>query len=139
MRQRNRTLIFFATFTCLLLSGCVQKTEYDALQGKLNDATKELTEVRDSLKKSQDQLADLQAHRYTSFNNGGRTWRLDGAKGTTCVLLASDQEWKNPHVKRQSCSCEDFEQLDPTLRDGKPTSAEEVDRFTAEAKRRGCE
>ena len=97
----------------LLLSACVQKTEYDALQRKLADATKELAEANDALKKSQDQLGDLQTHRYQTFNTGGRTWRLDSAKGSSCVLLASDQDWKNVNTKAQSCTCEDLYRDNP--------------------------
>jgi outer membrane lipoprotein-sorting protein len=92
----------------LLLGACVQKTEYDALQTKLDNTTKELTEAKDSLKKSQDQLTDFQSHRYQTLTTGGRTWRLDTAKGSTCVLLASDQDWKNVKNERTELHLQGF-------------------------------
>src|SRR5258708_23601486 len=105
---RRSLLLVFVVSECLSLSACVEKTEYDAVQKKLDDTKKELTETKDSLKKSQDQLADLQTHRYQTFVNGGRTWRLDSAKGTSCILLTSEQDWKSPQTKQQSCGCEDL-------------------------------
>ncbi len=92
----------------LLSRGCEQKSEYEAVREKLEDTTKQLTEAKESLKKSQDQLSDLQAHRYQTFTNGERTWRLDSVKGSSCILLTSDQDWKNGKTKTQSCACEDL-------------------------------
>lgn len=103
----------------------------------LDDARKEAAEAKDSLKKSQDRLTDLQAHRYQTFASGGKTWRLDSVKGSTCVLLASDQEWKNVETKKQSCTCEDFyRDEDLSLESRHP----EVANAAGErAKRLGCE
>jgi hypothetical protein len=105
---RSGLLVVLIISVDLFLSGCVSQTEYDSLQKKLGETSKELSETKDSLKKSQDQLVDLQAHRYQTFTTGGRTWRLDSAKGSSCVLLAADQDWKNAKTKEQSCTCEDF-------------------------------
>lgn len=135
--RKRRLLGALTVFSCVLFSACVQKTEYDALQRKLDSTAQELAEAKDSLKKSQDQLADLQAHRYQTFTTGGRTWRLDSAKGTSCVLLASEQDWRNAKTKEQSCACEDL------FRDTEfPTSPDSTllrQLVEKRAKRLGCE
>jgi hypothetical protein len=92
----------------LFLSGCVEKVEYDALQKKFNDTTKELSEAKDSLRKSQDELTELRAHWYRTYASGGRTWRLDSADGSTCILLTNSEDWKKSETKGQSCPCEDL-------------------------------
>ena len=119
----------------MFVSECVEKTQYDALQKKLDDTTKELSETKSLLKKSQDQLTDLQAHRYQTFMNAGRTWRLDSAKGSSCILLTSNQDWKNGKTMRQSCACEDF------YRDNQIPSieAKSYGAFMKQAKALGCE
>jgi hypothetical protein len=128
-----------------MLSTCVQKTEYDALQRKLDDATKQLAEAKDSLKKSHDQLADLRAHRYQTFTTGAKTWRLDSVKGISCIMLTRDQDWKNVATKRQSCTCEDFyrDTKFPTLEGSKPEQIKQynlrVKLFDERAKHSGYE
>ena len=60
--------------------------------------------------------------------SGGRTWRLDSVTGKTCILLTSDQDWKNPKTTASGCQCEDamndpknaFEVLDVMGCFGKP-------------------
>jgi hypothetical protein len=144
MRQRRLPVALVAS-GCLLLSACVQKTEYDQLQEKLNDATKQLVEVKDSLKKSQEKLGDLLAHRYQTFTSGTKTWRLDTVKGVSCILLATDQDWKNPATKRQNCTCEDFyrDTEYPTIEGSTSEQIkryeERVDIFDKRAKHLGCE
>lgn len=125
----------------------MEKTEFDALQKKLDnatrqldDATRQLSETRDSLKKAQDELTDLPAHRYQSLANGGRTWRLDSATGSTCILLTSDRDWKNSETKAQSCACEDLyrsHENDINLPD--ELFAKRNGSLTREAKKLGCE
>ena len=143
--HHRELLVAPAVFFWLLSSGCVEKTEYDGLQEKLDDAKKQLAETKDPLKKSQDQLTDLQAHRYQTFASGGRTWRLDSAKGSTCVLLASDQDWKSVKTKEESCICEDFYRDNelPTIEGSTPEQVgryeERVKRFADRAKVLGCE
>jgi len=145
---RRSPLVILVISGYLFLSACVEKTEYDALQKKLDDTTKQLgdttkqlSETKDSLKKAQDELTDLQAHRYQTFVSGHRTWRLDSAKGTSCVLLTSDEDWKNIETKKQSCACEDFfrdnEPPDPTNLDNKLYD-EQLETFERRTKRLGC-
>lgn len=41
--------------------------------------------------------------RYQLYRQGNITWRLDTATGKTCVVLATDEEWKKPKVYRNGC------------------------------------
>jgi hypothetical protein len=125
------------TFGCLFLAGCVQKTAYDALQKRFDETAKELGETKDTLKKSEDQLSDLRAHRYEIFTTGGRTWRLDTMKGSSCVMLASDQDWKKVETHKQSCACEDFYRDEEKLLDG--PNPDLTTPLSEKAKRLGCE
>lgn len=97
---------------CLFLAGCeevglIEKPKYDALQQKLNEAQQQLKDAQGELTKAQQQVSECQAHKYQIYTQGARTWRLDSVSGKTCVLLASEQDWKNPKTTESSCSCED--------------------------------
>ena len=101
-----RLCILCATTLFLCLQGCedfgyVEKAKYEELQ-------KQLSTTRDQLAKAQQQLNDLQVHRYEVHHLGYRTWRLDTVKGSTCVLLTTQSDWKNPDTQSQSCQCEDY-------------------------------
>ncbi|MDE3104157.1 MAG: hypothetical protein KGK08_03185 [Acidobacteriota bacterium] len=41
--------------------------------------------------------------RYQLYRQGNLTWRLDTDTGNTCVLFATDEEWKKPRVWRAGC------------------------------------
>jgi hypothetical protein len=98
--------------TCLFLGGCeemgyVEKSKYDVSQEQSKQAQVDLHKAQDDLKKAQQQIADYQAHKYQIYTNGGRTWRLDSVTGKTCVLLTTDEDWKNPKITESGCQCED--------------------------------
>ncbi len=42
--------------------------------------------------------------RYQVHVEGFRTWRLDTATGTICLLLSLEGDWKKPEIEAQSCS-----------------------------------
>lgn len=44
--------------------------------------------------------------RYQQYSRGNRTFRLDTATGSTCVLLATPADWKKPEMAAQSCAQE---------------------------------
>lgn len=46
--------------------------------------------------------------RYREFGNYGRTWRLDTATGKTCLLLASEWDWKHDAKDQVSCAIVDY-------------------------------
>jgi hypothetical protein len=105
---RSASRLLPVLLNILALCSCTTQAKYDSLQRTLDRTAEDLNKTQDALKKSQDQVAELHAHRYEIFPSGGRTWRLDTAQGSLCVLLASDQEWKEQKVKAQSCTCEDW-------------------------------
>src|SRR5664279_4150798 len=92
----------------LCLSACkpdasryVEMKQFDETQRKLRDVQAQL----DDAKK---QLADFQSHRYSLFNQGNKTWRVDSATGGSCIQLAPSSDWKRKEVKEQSCGCTDY-------------------------------
>ena len=42
--------------------------------------------------------------RYQIYNRGYRTFRLDTATGKTCILLATDADWKRLDTQAQNCA-----------------------------------
>ena len=42
--------------------------------------------------------------RYQTFSRGYRTWRLDTATGSSCLLLSTEEDWKNPETAASACS-----------------------------------
>jgi hypothetical protein len=41
--------------------------------------------------------------KYQLYRQGNITWRLDTATGRTCVVFATEEEWKKPQVYRNGC------------------------------------
>lgn len=41
--------------------------------------------------------------RYQLYRQGNITWRLDTDTGKTCIIFATDEEWKKPKVYRNGC------------------------------------
>lgn len=97
-----------AVFLFALLTACVEKSEYDELKRKSEETAKRLAQTQEDLQKAREKIGEFQAHRYETFQNGFRRWRLDTVKGTSCVMLTTDQDWKNKETSRQSCTCEDL-------------------------------
>jgi hypothetical protein len=81
-----------------LLSGCdayVDKAKYD--------------ESQEALRKAREQIAQYQLHRYEIVpGHGIRTWRLDTITGSSCILLSSEADFKNPKTGYDTCECEDI-------------------------------
>jgi hypothetical protein len=40
---------------------------------------------------------------YQLYRQGNITWRLDTDTGKTCIIFATDEEWKKPKVFRNGC------------------------------------
>jgi len=73
----------------------VSAAERDALT-KLDTGTHELV--------AKEELSRLRGvGRFQVIPLGLRAWRLDTATGQTCLLFASDEDWKNEKLKSQSC------------------------------------
>ena len=92
--MRSKLLVLLMPFVGSM--GCVEQSKYAALHD-------ELGKTQEALRKAQGQISRLQAHRYEIFISGG-TWRLDTTTGETCILLASDGNWKKPEYQNQSCA-----------------------------------
>ncbi|MDR3734827.1 MAG: hypothetical protein P4L10_04735 [Acidobacteriaceae bacterium] len=41
--------------------------------------------------------------RYQLYRQGNLTWRLDTDNGHTCIIFATDEEWRKPRVASQGC------------------------------------
>jgi hypothetical protein len=41
--------------------------------------------------------------RYQLYRQGNITWRLDTDTGRTCIIFATNEEWKKPQVYRAGC------------------------------------
>lgn len=41
--------------------------------------------------------------RYQLYRQGNITWRLDTETGRSCVIFATDEEWRKPRVYRTGC------------------------------------
>jgi len=41
--------------------------------------------------------------RYQLYRQGNLTWRLNSDTGQSCILFATDEEWKKPKVYRAGC------------------------------------
>ncbi|MEI9980371.1 MAG: hypothetical protein WDN23_15475 [Edaphobacter sp.] len=41
--------------------------------------------------------------RYQLYRQGNITWRLDTQSGKTCIIFATDEEWKKAKVYRNGC------------------------------------
>jgi hypothetical protein len=41
--------------------------------------------------------------RYQVYRQGNLTWRIDTNTGRSCILFATDEEWKKPKVYRAGC------------------------------------
>lgn len=103
-RRTESFLVLVAVLVSLFFpSSCnryVEKSKYDESQAELAQTKKQLEEA-------QKQVNDLSAHKFSTYQGGSRTWRFDSATGDTCILLASDADWKRKETKEQSCNCAD--------------------------------
>jgi hypothetical protein len=43
------------------------------------------------------------AGRYQLYRQGNITYRLDTSTGQSCIIYATDEEWKNPRVLHDAC------------------------------------
>ncbi len=75
-----------------------QQATRDAQQAA-RDAQAALSQVKSQLELEKSAKPD----RYKIVKEGWRTWRLDSATGTVCLLLASDADWKIPKIAAQGC------------------------------------
>ena len=95
----------------MLLSGCdthVQRSKYENLQKQLAVTKRDLDDAREALENAR---TEAKPGRYQTFREGFRQRRFDTATGTSCILLTTDADWKDPKTKRENCECEDTQKL----------------------------
>lgn len=67
----------------------------------------ESTDTTDSLPADPPEHATFSGSgRFQVYRQGNLTWRLDTANGSTCVLFATDDEWRKPRVYDRACTGE---------------------------------
>lgn len=88
--------------------GYVDKNKLDASEKRVAELQKQLADTTEKLSTNQKSLLDLQSHKYSMFQNGSRTWRLNTVTGDSCIALAPKAEWKNKETRQQSCACTDL-------------------------------
>ena len=49
-------------------------------------------------------LAFAGSGRFQVYRQGSLTWRIDTDTGQTCILFATNEEWRKPQVYRHGCS-----------------------------------
>lgn len=121
MHTRTLALTLLAA---LALTGCedfdvVDKSKYDVVdKSKYVAISKsEYEQLRAAA------LEAKQVGRYQLHRDGYRTWRLDTSTGKSCLLLATEADWKAGAKDQTSCAVEDYlegkrrHDLFPTLYD----------------------
>jgi hypothetical protein len=106
-------LVFMALSGCSSETlGYIDKAKFDANEKKIVELQKQLADANEKLATNQKSLSELQAHKYSMFQNGNRTWRLNTVTGDACIALTSNADWKRKETKEQSCACTDL--FEPT-------------------------
>lgn len=79
----------------------------DELAGKADDEKIKNTELQKELdvaRREVEEAKSAKPDRYKIVKEGFRTWRLDSATGSLCLLLSSDEDWKDPKMAAQGCA-----------------------------------
>lgn len=105
MPSRSLLMLCLALIALVVCAACeIVDDDDEALLQKAKNGQYEL------IKK--DELAELHRQadlgkavgRYQLYRNGYRTWRLDSSTGATCILLTTEEDWKNADTSSQSCA-----------------------------------
>lgn len=97
----RRLVVFLGLLSVFVGSGC---DDY-----QMADKSKEVViskQEYDQLKAAAAQAK--QVGRYQLHRDGSRTWRLDTSTGHSCLLLATEYDWKSSGSSQNSCAGEDF-------------------------------
>ncbi len=98
MRTYALTLALAATY---VLTGCEDMDVVDKSKNVVISKS-EYEQLRAAA------LENKQVGRYQLHRDGLRTWRLDTATGSSCLLLASEADWKGAAKDQESCATEDY-------------------------------
>lgn len=78
----------------------------DYLRSQLATAQQATRDAQAALSQAKSQLElekSAKPDRYKIVKEGWRTWRLDSATGKVCLLLTTDEDWKNPKTAAENC------------------------------------
>jgi hypothetical protein len=84
-------------------SAIVSGPEFADLK-KLRGGEYDLVKKEDLVQLKREAELGRSVGRYQQYSRGYRTWRLDTATGNTCLLLATDSDWKKPDTQASSCA-----------------------------------
>jgi hypothetical protein len=106
-------LFALTAFLLVLMAttACVRQSEYEKADQQLKAVRTQLDAKSKELEDAKTQIDELSQHKFSVYQNGGRTWRFDASTGRTCLMLASETDWKRKGTKDQSCNCMDTMQL----------------------------
>ena len=108
MKGVTATVLMVGLVICLVGCGSyVERSKYEDSQRELQQARAELNQIKSQLKDAHQKLAEASAQKFSTYQNGGRTWRFNSQTGETCILLTSEWDWKNKKTQSQSCDCQD--------------------------------
>ena len=107
MRIKRVAIVIFmlAAFQlgCAGLEIATSQAEVDAVQ-KTRTGQYELLKSDELAQLRKDAEIGKSVGRYQMHQIGVRTWRLDTATGTSCLVLAPESDWKKPETEMQACS-----------------------------------
>lgn len=87
---------------CAGLEIATSQAEVDAVQ-KIRIGQYELIKYDELAQLRKDAEIGKSVGRYQMHQIGFRTWRLDTATGTSCLLLTSEADWKKPETAIEGC------------------------------------
>jgi hypothetical protein len=105
----RRLQALLSCLVLLVLAGC----DVDKIQKANSDDYVLIKKTELEQLKQQAELG-RSVGRFREFRDGIRTWRLDTSTEKTCIMLASDYDWKHDAKNQPSCSFEDYLKQQPT-------------------------
>jgi hypothetical protein len=88
---------------CAGLEIATSQEEVDAVQ-KIRTGQYQLIKNDELAQLKKDAEIGKSVGRFQLHRDGFRTWRLDTATGTSCLMLTIESDWKKPENKTQACS-----------------------------------
>jgi hypothetical protein len=84
------------------------KLKTDDDQKKISTFLKDSAASKEKISSLEQKVSECNEHKYSLFNSGYRTWRVNAVTGDSCIALTTNFDWKSADTKRQSCICEDL-------------------------------
>jgi hypothetical protein len=104
MPQRSLSALVLILIALLFCGACDFVDDADeAILQKAKSPAYELVKKEDLAELRRQADLGKSVGRYQIYRSGYRTWRLDTSTGSTCILLAPEEEWKKPDISVQGC------------------------------------